>query len=172
MSRNNIYKYYVEGPDDKRIVETLKNDYKVIQAGKVEVFNVNQSHFSEMRIRVLKNNTTVVLVYDTDRGNEGEPNLQWNIDFLKSRNNIKRVICIPQVGNLEEELVRACGIKEVKEITKSKSNNNFKSDLLKCTNLYTRLQKCKFDFSKFWKRIPTNVFKKHGNGSDAIRNNN
>ena len=26
MSRNNIYKYYVEGQDDKRIVETLKRN--------------------------------------------------------------------------------------------------------------------------------------------------
>lgn len=169
LGRNNIYRYYVEGEGDREIVNVLKSELECIQPGKVEVFNVNQERFTNMRLRGIKNNTTVILVYDTDTGEKGEPNLKKNIDILESRANVKKVICIPQVENLEDELVRACNIKEVKDLTKSRSNTNYKKDILKISNLVNRLKQCKFDFAKFWKKIPNNVFKKHGNDSDKIR---
>ena len=170
MSKNNIYKYYVEGEGEKRIIDVLKTDFKSIKPGKVEVFNVNQEHFSDMRLRTLKNNTIVVLVYDVDVDKEGIENLEWNIRFLKSRSNVKSVICIPQVENLEDELIAACDIKEIKEITKSKSNTNYKSDLLNCSNLYSRLQQSGFDYGKFWKKMPKNSYGKYGNDSEKISN--
>lgn len=169
VSRNNIYRYYVEGEGDKKIIDVLKKDFKFIQHGKVEVFNVTQEHFSNMRARGIKSNTIVILVYDTDRGSEGEPCLKWNIEYLESKKNVKKVVCIPQVENLEDELVRACQIKEVKELTRSKTNTNYKSDLLKCNNLPARLEMCKFDFKKFWNKLPKNAFKKHGNKSNEIK---
>ena len=170
MSRNYIYKYYVEGEGEKRIIDVLKKDYKSIKPGKVEVFNVNQKRFSDMRLRTLKSNTIVVLVYDVDVDKEGIENLDWNIKFLKSKSNVKSVICIPQVENLEDELLAACDIKEVKEITKSKSNTNYKADLLKCNNLYNRMRDSGFDYGKFWKKKPKNAYKKYGNDSELISN--
>ncbi len=168
MSKNILYKYYVEGEGEKRIIDILKNDYKSIKPGKIEVFNVNQNRFSDMRIRTLKEKTVVVLVYDVDVNKDGINNLDWNVNFLKSKNNVKSVVCIPQVENLEDELLAACNIKEVKEITKSKSNTNYKSDLLKCNNLYSRLQHSGFDYNKFWKKCPQNAYKKYGNDSKKI----
>ena len=159
----------MEGEGDREIVKALKNELKCIQPGKVEVFNVNQERFTNMRLRSIKNNTTVILVYDTDTGERGEPTLRQNIEILNSRANVKKIICIPQVENLEDELVRACNIKEVKELTKSRSNTNYKKDILNISNLVNRLKHCKFDFTKFWRKIPNNVFKKHGNDSDKIR---
>lgn len=44
--------------------------------------------------------------------------LDENIAFLKRQKGIKEVICIPQVRNLEDELVRACNIKNIVDLTK------------------------------------------------------
>ena len=40
---NKYYHYYVEGEDDKKIVNTLKTDFQIIEPGKVDVFNVVQN---------------------------------------------------------------------------------------------------------------------------------
>lgn len=164
---NSFYKYYVEGECERVVVNALKNDLKMIFPGKVEVFNVNQEQFTNLRLRTLKKGSTVILVYDTDVGDE--KCLQKNIDFLNSKSNVKNIICIPQVNNLEDELLNSCAIREIKEITKSKSNKNFKSDISNCSNFSSRLLSCGFDFSKFWMRKPNNSFKKHGNNSRKIR---
>ena len=61
-----IYQYYVEGDDEKALVNTLKSDLRCIESGKVDVFNVVQNLLKPTRLRTLKPNTIVVLVYDTD----------------------------------------------------------------------------------------------------------
>ncbi len=43
---------------------------------------------------------------------------------------VKEVICITQVKNLEDELLRSCDVKQIKELTGSKSNSNYKRDML------------------------------------------
>ena len=68
----------------------------------------------------LKMGTSVVLVFDTDTGNIDI--LRENIQFLRKEQNIKEVICITQVKNLEDELIRSCDIRQIKELTGSKSN--------------------------------------------------
>lgn len=40
MARNEIYQFYVEGEDEKKVIETLKKDMNSIVSGKVEVLNV------------------------------------------------------------------------------------------------------------------------------------
>ncbi|MCR5629590.1 hypothetical protein [Eubacterium sp.] len=167
MGRNEIYQYYVEGKDDKAIIDVLKQEFRCIETGKVEVFNIVQDKLSDTRIRTLKRGTTVVLVYDTDIENNTEI-LKSNIDFLKRQTAIKKVICIPQVKNLEDELLRACKVNNVKEITNSKSLKDYKADLIRCSNLGNRLNNCKFDITKFWNEIPKNGFKQFGNDSRSI----
>ena len=46
--------------------------------------------------------------------------------------------------------MRACNIKQIKELTGSKSNGEFKRDLIKESNLKRKLENKQFDFSKFW----------------------
>ena len=41
------------------------------------------------------------------------------------------VICITQVHNLEDELKRSCNIRQIKDLLGSKSNSEFKHDLIK-----------------------------------------
>ncbi len=40
MGRNETYQYYVEGKDEKAIIDVLKQEFRCIETGKVEVFNV------------------------------------------------------------------------------------------------------------------------------------
>jgi len=161
---NRTYQYYVEGPDDKKVVEVLKRDFKCIASGKVEVFNVVQRAISKTRIRALNTGVIVVLIYDTD--NPHSQILENNIQTLKKDSRIHKVLCIPQVDNLEDELVRACNINSVTELTKSKTKAGFKKDILRCNNLEQRLRSCDFKIDQFWNKIPDNCFGRIGN--DAV----
>lgn len=118
MRKSGIYQYYVEGEDERSLLNTLKLDLRCIESGKIDKFNVIQSRFTTARMRTLKTGTTVVLVYDTDVEMNTKI-LDENIAFLKRQKGIKEVICIPQVRNLEDELVRACNIKNIVDLTKS-----------------------------------------------------
>lgn len=117
MRKSGIYQYYVEGEDERSLLNTLKLDLRCIESGKIDKFNVIQSRFTTARMRTLKTGTTVVLVYDTDVEMNTKI-LDENIAFLKRQKGIKEVICIPQVRNLEDELVRACNIKNMEMIPK------------------------------------------------------
>lgn len=167
MGNKVFYRYYVEGENEKNLLEVLKTDLRCIKAGKVEVLNIVKEKFTIMRIRMLKPNTIVVFVYDTDV-NEIEI-FKENIKFLKKQSCIKDIVCIPQVNNLEDELMRSCRIKSVKDITNSSTKKTFKSDFNKCTNLGNRLNDCQFDIGLMWQKIPENSFKEFKNQSDEIK---
>ena len=62
------YLYYVEGEDDKKVVDTLKKDMKLIIPGIARVFNVVENVLTNSRLITIKENTTVILVFDTDTG--------------------------------------------------------------------------------------------------------
>jgi len=167
MKKRGNYQYYVEGEDEKCILEVLKRDLGCIASGKVDKFNVIQKRFTVARIRPLKQGTIVVLVYDTDV--ENTEILRQNIDFLRKQSGIGGVICIPQVKSLEDELLAACQIKSIEELTHSKAKTNFKRDLINCTNLAERLRKCKFDIKRIWNCAPANKFQEFGNDADKIK---
>lgn len=165
-----FYHYFVEGNDDKKIVEVLKTNLQLIIPGKVDKFNVVESLLNSrhlMNFKNKKNGTTVILVFDTDTGNVKV--LEKNIEFLKKQSIIKEVICITQVDNLEDELIRSCAIKKIKELTNSKSDSDFKRDVLRINNLDQRLKDCKFEMSKFWSTEPKGVYHKVKNEASKIK---
>lgn len=168
MRKKATYHYFVEGEDEKSLLNVLKSDLGCIESGKVDKFNVIQNKFTNARIRPLKPGTIVVLVYDTDVETNMDI-LQYNVDFLRKQSGIKDVICIPQVKNLEEELKYACGIKNIGELTRSTTKTDYKRDLISCSNLGARLGKCHFDITKFWSRLPNNKFRPFGNDSEKIK---
>ncbi len=168
MGKNTNYQYYVEGDDEKCILNVLKTDLRCIMPGKVDKFNVVQEKLTIGRIRTMKTGTIVVLIFDTDTDNT--TCLKDNIAFLKRQKGIiRQVICIPQIHNLEEELIYSCNIKEISEITQSKSNKDFKRDLLVRTNIDKRLKKCGFSMEKFWSRNPQNAFSSFSNDAAYIK---
>ena len=142
------YHYFVEGEDDRKVVNTLKTDLQWIKPGKVQVFNVIEEELTSLITRTLNPGTIVVLVFDTDTGKKNT--LLKNIRFLQKDSNVKQVLCIMQVKNLEDEFLRSCAISQIKELTGSKSNSDYKRDLLRQSNLADKLKKHQFQFEKFW----------------------
>ena len=61
-----IYQYFVEGEDEKHLIEVLKTDMKLIMPGKVQIFYVVQEIIKDSRLKILSNNTTLVFLFDTD----------------------------------------------------------------------------------------------------------
>ena len=73
--------------------------------------------------------TTVVLVFDTDVPQTS--NLKKNLELLTRYCGKLKIIFLPQVLNLEDELVRCTDVRTAMELTKSGSVKNFKTDFCK-----------------------------------------
>ncbi len=149
MKKNANIQYYVEGDDEKSLLKVLKTELQVIKPGKIDVFNVVCDTLSLGRLMTLKPNTVVVLVFDTDAFDDAI--LKKNIKTLRMCSNVEDIITIPQARNLEEELVKSCNIKDIKELLNSKSKKDFKADLIRTTNLATKLVQKEFDINKLWR---------------------
>lgn len=160
------YQYYVEGETEEKLICILRENHLVC-AGKVEVFNVIQERLNLTKLRPLKKGTTVVFVFDTDGQDIGK--LEENIDFVKKRSNVKEVLCITQVKNLEDELSRACGMKTVTQLFKSTGKKNFKSEFISREHLYERLIKAGFQMDKLWTEKPYGVFENIKNEANKIK---
>lgn len=167
MRKRVNYQYYVEGENEKYFINTLKSELRCIIPGKVEKFNTIQDEFTTARIRTLIHDTIVILVFDTDVVKIDI--LMKNIELLKGQKSVKDVICIPQIKNLEDELIRCCNIKVIEELTHSCSKKDFKRDFLACKNLGSRLIKCGFDINKIWTGKPKGLFCKIVNGAEKIK---
>ena len=64
---NRIYKYFVEGECEEKLINTLKQPpINLLLPGKVEVFNFITKKITRQRISVLEPKTTIILVYDID----------------------------------------------------------------------------------------------------------
>lgn len=170
MSQKQILKYYVEGENEKKIVEVLRSEYRTIKAGKVEKLNITCQEITKSKIMQLKWGTIVVVIFDTDRDDKKIIEMvEKNLRFLRGQKSINDVICIMQVDNLEDELIRSCNIKHAKELTGSKSKKDFKSDMLHISNLKTKLEEKGFDQNKFWNSSPKNGYNKFQNESSKIK---
>ncbi len=165
--KNKYYQYFVEGEDEKKLLNTLKNQLRVIQPGKVQKLNVVESKISTNIIRTLKQGTIVILVFDTDTNNTDI--LNWNIKKLNDSHVISKVITVPQVKNLEDELLRSCNIKDIKDLLNSRSKKEYKSDLIRVTNLDAKLIEHRFDISLFWNKQPGIPYQHIINGSAEIK---
>ena len=95
-----------------------------------------------------------------------EKKLKENIKILSS---ISQIVIIEQNKNLEDELKRATNVKEIREILNSKSNKDWKRDMLNTINLLEKLEKKNFQISKFW--INNSQILKLANNSYIIRIN-
>ena len=148
------YVYYVEGQCEEKLLKILKTDMRLIQPGKVIKRNVIQDKLRPAQLKTLKKGTTAVLVFDTDTDNTA----------------ISKVICITQVENLEDEIVRSCNVNTAKELTNSKSTSSFKSDFIRASNLKGTLENHDFCFQNFWSKSTTKK-QYHGilNEADQIR---
>lgn len=165
--RKNIIQYYVEGEDDKKVIDILKTEMGLIKPGKVQVLNAVTEEITDLRLRALSPGTTVVLVFDVDAGNANV--LKNNIEKLKACGAVANVVTIPQVPNLEGEILRSCDIKKIEELLNSKSRRDFKSDLLRVTNLAAKLKEHQFSIDRFWAATPTPPYQMIPNQSPQVK---
>lgn len=159
--------YYVEGDDEKKLLDVLKTDLRLIKPGKIQKLNVTTQEITAARLRTLSRDTMVVLVFDTDAGNAEI--LMSNIRTLENCKAVSDVVIIPQVPNLEGELVRSCDIRNIKELLNSKTNGEFKSDIMSVSNLAKKLQDHKFDIQVFWSGIPTGTYQNIDNQAVKVK---
>jgi len=167
MSKNQIYQYYVEGNNEKKMASVLKSEYGHIIAGKIEKLNIVEKRITNQKLMQLKKDTIVILVFDTDT--ESSEILDENLRYLERQKNIRAVYCVTQVRNLEDELKKSCNIVQIKELTGSKTNKEFKSDWQRITNLRQRLDTKEFDFDKFWSSEAKGAFKHIENEADKVK---
>lgn len=162
------YIYYVEGQCEEKLLKTLKTDMQLIHPGKILKYNVMQEKLKKAQLRTLKKGTAAVLVFDTDTNNINI--LKENISILKNASAISKIICVTQVENLEDEIVRSCDVNNAQELTNSKSVSSFKSDFIKASNLKGTLEKHKFCFETLWsKTSKKNEYSEIVNGADEVR---
>ena len=164
---NNKIQYYVEGENERKLVNVLKSDLRVISPGKVQKLNVVQQQRPDAILRTLSVGTTVVLVFDTDTG--CLDTLVKNIKKLNACKYVEKTILVPQVPNLEGELIRSCNIRKITELLDSKSNKDFKRDFIHVTNLAAKLDERKFDIEKFWSQQPKKPYEKIVNNAEKIK---
>ena len=163
--RNTIY--LVEGEDEKIIVSLLKTEFRLIRPGKISVLNILQKKITPARAANWESGIDVVLVFDTDVRRTST--FDQNISLLKKMNAVHDIVFIPQVRNLEDELLRASNIKHIREITKSRTDEEWKGDLRKCSNLQHRFREIGFEMQKFWNTRPVDDFVGIPNQSEKIR---
>ena len=160
-----ILHYFVEGENERKLIETIKNKY--LYSGKIKIINTIQNKIPNSILRTLERETVVVLVFDTDV--EKIDILDENIKLIKNSNNVKDVICIPQIKNLEDELIYSTNINKIVDLLESKSKTNFKNDFHNCKNLMKKLEDKEFKISKLWSRNAVDIYKKYKNDSEVIK---
>ena len=160
-----ILHYFVEGENERKLIETIKN--KHLYSGKIKIINTIQNKVPNSILRTLERETVVVLVFDTDV--EKIDILDENIKLIMSSNNVKDVICIPQIKNLEDELIYSTNINKIVDLLESKSKTNFKNDFNNCKNLMKKLEDKEFKISKLWSRNAVDIYKKYKNDSEVIK---
>lgn len=154
---NTRIQYYVEGECEQKLVKTLVA-HNLILPGQTDVLNPVQDHIKPTHLRKLPAKTTVVLIFDTDNNNMDI--LKANIQFLKKHPNIKKIITIPQVANLEKELIRCTDVHQIRQLLNCKTNSEFKTAFIEDKRLYEKLQSHHFDFKKLWSEKPSESFLK------------
>ena len=166
MRKNRIFYYIVEGENEKKFIEIIK-EKEYIPSGKIRVFNVIQNKISTTFLRTLDSNTIVILVYDTDIVKLDV--LDENIKLILKNKNVTDIIFIPQILCIEDELVYSTDIKKIEELLDSKSKREFKADFNNCSNLLEKLLKKGFDINKIWSRNSDGEFSKYQNSSQKIK---
>lgn len=166
MKNYNI-QYYVEGDDEKKLLTVLKTQLKLIRPGKIQKLNVINEYITDVTLRTLKEDTWVVLVFDTDTNQVDI--LQKNIRKLNQCPSVSKVITIPQVRNLEDELLRSCKIKKITNLLNSRSVSKFKSDLIHISNLDAKLSEHQFNINKFWSLTPPSPYQAISNEAKSIK---
>lgn len=140
------------------MIHALKQEPGKLIPGKVKVYNVIQKMIPKSHLLSVQPGTIVTFVFDTDI--PVSKYLKKNIESLEKYCIKTQIVYLPQVMNLEDELVRCTDVKKVSELTKSNGNKNFKADFcrMKSQECRNMLEHHGIDVSKLWTTCPPDVF--------------
>ncbi len=167
-----LYRYYVEGETEKKLIDENKiiNKDPKFLPGKVIVFNLLCQEFTSNQLRDVTEPTKFIFQYDTDKlDKDKKERLKTNITIVSGLKHCKGIIHIQSVNNFEEEILYASDAKTIDSIFKTQGNNAFKKAFIACSNINSKLKSINFDFDKLWSRRPNDVFFASllkGNGKD------
>ena len=150
--------YVVEGECENQLINALKIEPRLVIPGKVKVFNVIKNEIPRREVNMIQSGTIVVFVFDTDV--KKTDILLKNITYVKKYVSQVKIVLLAQVLNFEDEIARATDVKEAKEITKSRSVRNFKTDFckLKTEECRNALNRHNIDIEVLWSKIPPDCF--------------
>lgn len=148
--------YYVEGKCEETLIKALKERPALILEGRVKVFNPIDKVLSRSELLRIPAGSYVVFAFDTDVPKTDC--LVQNIKALKQYIRNVTVVLLPQVLNLEDELKRCTDIKDVIELTKSKSHKDFKHDFCGLTNCRQVLDTHHLDVKRLWEMPVPDAF--------------
>lgn len=165
------YLYFVEGECERAFLKSFMYTKKYgFVPGKVEVFNFVNSKMSVAQSRMIKKDSKVVIVIDTDVTKN--QTLDENIKTLTIGAEVKRddIYIIQSVKTFEDELVYSCPtLKNINDLFETKSVSDFKKRFIKHSDIVSRLEKAKFDIKLIWTRIGQKPFGNYENNSQKIK---
>ena len=162
MKNSKLIQYFVEGECEEKFINAYKTgECAFLKPGKVEVLNVVNASITKARARAIKQDTTVVFVYDIDKGNVDV--LVDNIKMLQNH-SLTKIIHIQSVMNFEDEIVRSTNLKTIDDMFSTIGVDNFKQTFIKHKDIVSKMKKNKFDSFLFWSNIcTTGQFKAYAN---------
>ena len=161
--------YFVEDACEKQLIDALKAKPRQLTPGKVLVHNIIQEEIPRREINMIMSGTTVVFAFDTDV--EKTDVLKKNVDRVKRYAEQIKIVYLAQVLNFEDEIIRATDVKRVRDLTRSESVSEFKSDFcrMKPTDCRSSLERHHFDISKLWVTVPPAGFGFVQQNGDTIK---
>ena len=125
----------------------------------------------QYRYDILLNGEVLLSYEGLFRGNEVEltDKLKKNIEYIGKYCGKSKLVFLPQVKNLEDELVRCSSVAKVTELTQSKSISNFKTDFCRISNARAVLTEHQIDVLKLWSTNPPEVFAFVPRNSEIIK---
>lgn len=167
MSKMNKVVYYVEGECEEKLINALKQKPSAICPGKVKKINVIQNVLSKSQLIQIQAGTIVVLVFDTDVPKTDC--LKMNLELLDQKCIQVKTVCLAQVMNLEDELIRCTDIARIEDLTHSRSKKDFKRDFCAATNTRKLLEQHQIDVTGLWTTNPPERFSFVNSASATIK---
>ena len=159
--------YLVEGQCEEKLINALKKEPSLVQPGKCKVFNPIGAKLTPNDFISIPIGSVIVLVFDTDVANTDI--LNHNLKMIRKYGPRCEAILVPQVKNVEDELLRATIVKKIEDLTKSKSHSNFKSDFCSLTNCRAVLEKYELEMKELWSKNPVGAFEEYPQQSSKIK---
>ena len=153
---NNSCIYFVEGKCEETLLAALEERPQKVVSGRIKVFNVITNLIPRSQLVTIQTGTTVVFVFDTDVS--VTEFLKKNIELVQTYCRKTKIVFLPRVMNLEDELVRCTDINSIAKLTHSRSIKDFKRDFCAMTNCRDMLNRHQLDVSRLWTQKPPEVF--------------